>query len=210
METWGGIILGWLLGMLSPIIVGRVKRKYSKKDIHQGILSELDSVQERMILTADMLGEGHGKYDKEFVQWCIKRLGTIKSPNLDIISNWKSQLLLRNEEFEVLRSELLKKGNSGKSLKRIELLFYDLHISDLSLFSTKFQGHLVGLRTRISFYNDEVKKAENYLLMTFDSSITGVNHQTIKEQLADKYRMLQDLCVQISDQIDAIKNENKI
>lgn len=206
----GSIFLGWLLGMLSPVIVSRIKRKYSKSDLHKGILNELDNIQERMVMTASLLGADHGKYDKPFVSWCIDSLVSTKSEKVEIIDNWKSQLNLSDDEFSALRTHMFKKDGKGKSLKQIELAFYDLHLSDISLFSIEFQGLLFELRSRVSFYNDEVKKAEKYFFMTFDSGITDKNHLIIKEDLMEKYEIIQGLCVRVADQIGLIKNETKI
>jgi len=62
------IILGWLLGILSPVIVSRIHRKYAKTDLRKGLVSELDETRYRLVCTSYLLGQSYGKFDKEYLR----------------------------------------------------------------------------------------------------------------------------------------------
>ena len=40
-ESVGAIFLGWLLGVLSPLIVDRIRNRYQEDEIRDGVYSEL-------------------------------------------------------------------------------------------------------------------------------------------------------------------------
>ena len=68
------LILGWLLGLLSPSIANRISRSYSKKELLNGIKTEMKECQFRALLVANMLGSRYGKFDKEYLNWCLPYL----------------------------------------------------------------------------------------------------------------------------------------
>lgn len=199
-------LLGWLLGMLSPVIVSRIQRKYTKKDLYLGITNELRSVRYRLVCTAHLLCSEYGNYDKDFLRWCIANIegSEQEEGSKEVIKMLKQHLDLHDTEFVVLVEALRAKAGVGKSLKKTDIAFSEMHLTELSLFRIKFQSLLFELKAILSHYNDEVEKAEKYHLMTFDDSLSSENHQIVKTQVIDKYEIISKISIRSVDKITEI------
>lgn len=198
--------LGWLLGMLSPVIVSRIQRKYTKKDLYLGITNELRNVRYRLVCTAHLLCSQYGNYDKDFLRWCISNIEASEQEegSKEVLKILQNQIGLENAEFASIVDALRAKAGVGKSLKKAELAFSEMHLNDLSLFSIRFQSLLFDLKAKLAHYNDEVEKAEKFHLMTFDSSMSSENHQIVKSQVLSKYEIITGLSMRAVDKITEI------
>ena len=198
--------LGWLLGMLSPVIVSRIQRKYTKKDLHVGIINELRSIRYRLVCTAHLLCAQYGNYDKNFLQWCVANIeGTEQEEgSKEVLKMLQKQIQLQDAEFAPLVNALRAKTGVGKSLKKADLAFSEMHLNDLSLFSIKFQSMLFDLKAKLAHYNDEVEKSEKYHMMTFDSSLSPENHQIVKSEISSKYEIITGMTMRAVDKITEI------
>ncbi|MFZ2947964.1 MAG: hypothetical protein WA003_00640 [Desulfuromonadaceae bacterium] len=109
-----------------------------------------------------------------------------------------------DDVFISLVDALRAEAGVGKSLKKAELAFSEMHLNDLCLFSVPFQSLLFDLKANLAQYNDEVDKAEKYHLMTFDSSLSPDNHQIVKSQVLNKYEIIAKMSTRAVDKITAI------
>jgi len=200
------VFLGWLLGMLSPIIVSRIQRRYTKSDLHVGITNELRSVRYRLACTAHLLCSQYGDYDKDFLRWCIANIegSEQEEGSKEVLKMLQNQIDLEDVEFAALVDALRAKAGVGKSLKKADLAFSEMHLNDLSLFSIRFQSLLFDLKAKLAHYNDEVEKSEKYHLMTFDSSLSSENHQIVKSQVLTKYEIIAGMSMRAVDKITEI------
>lgn len=197
--------------MLSPVVVSRINRKYTKNDLYTVLIRELDEVQNRLTSTSYILGVGFGRFDREFLMWCRSIYETYQGGEgrdksiqaIDrLLSLTDDQL---NDYLRIERSD----PNKGLGLKRTILTFSELNLADISVFSHHFQNSLFELRARVINHNQEIDRIEKMHFMTFDSSLTSENHQIIKADIYAKYAVIQEMAVKIVDKIDEIKSFEK-
>ena len=202
----GSISLGWLLGMLSPVVVSRIQRKYTKKDLYLGIANELRSLKYRLVCTAHILCSEYGNYDKEFLQWCVANIegSEQEERSKEILKMFQCRLHFEDGEFSALVDALKARAGIGQSLKKADLAFSEMHLNELSIFSIRFQSLLFDLKANLTYYNDEVEKAEKYHFMTFDSSLSSENQQIVKSQVLNKYKIITRMSMCAVDKITGI------
>jgi hypothetical protein len=204
------IMLGWLLGMLSPVIVSRITRHYKKNDLHEGILAEVNNVKTRVVFTAHLLCQAYGEYDRDFVRWCLENVDSKNGKYTTVIDDYKIQLDYTDEQFIAYRESKKLANSVGQSIKKFYLSFTDLHLTDISLFTNEFQLALFELRSRIELLNSEIDLSEKYFFMTFSSDLTEINHALIQRDLIAKYIIIQGMTVRVVEQINVVESTSKI
>jgi hypothetical protein len=209
MDT-ASIILGWLLGLLSPVIVSRITRRYKKNDLHTGILKEINHTKLRLIFTVDLLAKRTGSYDQELVAWLLNEYETLDDTDPLMLKAYRMQLKYSEQEFAALMHQLSTAKNTGLTLQKVELLFINMNLIDFSLFSTSFQSEIFELKSRVEILNSQINTADKYFFMTFDSNISPSNLPVIKHELESKYVYLEEAYKRTIEQINTVNSVKKI
>jgi hypothetical protein len=204
------IFLGWLLGMLSPVIVSRIYRYYKRNDLHVGISKEINHVKERLILTLDSISHRTGSYDRELVKWLLEHYEKVEVKNPTILKLYRMQLKASDEELAAMIFHQAKPDDTGLSLQKFPLLFISMHLSDISLFSPELQAEIFELKSRVEMLNSEISLSEKYFFMTFDSTISPENQPIIKADLTNKYLHVESMIKRAIEQIEKINGVRKI
>jgi hypothetical protein len=203
------IIVGWLFGISSPLIIDKIKSYSKKRSLIKGMLSELDEVQFKLACTAYLLGERYGKFDREFLLW-FKSIVSIYSGienRKDLHSKNAEKLLKLSDqdlEFSVLTIRQKYKG-VGLSMKTHRLTFISANINEISLFNIEQQRLLLDVNARLEMINEEIEASKKYHMMTFDSNITSQNYQRITQQIDNKYFDIQKMVIDVVDKISRLK-----
>jgi hypothetical protein len=203
------LILGWLFGLLSQPIINRINKSYTKRELLEGIKTEIKECQFRVVLVAYTLGDRFGKCDKELLKWCLPYLQNYHGaePTENHIKAIKSLLNCKDEELEnaLTLTRSMDKGK-GVSLKKFHLPFLDSKMNEISFFSIELQNIIYEIRSRLQIINEEIGAAERYFYMTFDSSISDKNYIIIEKNLIQKYINLQTQLVILVKKMDNCLN----
>jgi hypothetical protein len=206
----GSLVLGWLLGILSPVIVSRITRRYKRKDLHVGIIKEINHINLRLIFALDLLSKRTGTYNQELAAWLLKQYESLDNNDPLKIKVYRIQVTATPEEFEVMKSHLSTPKGTGITLQKVQLLFINMHLTDFSLFSSNFQSEIFELKSRVEILNSQIEIAEKYFFMTFDSNVTPANLPIIKHGLESKYLYLESAFKRTIEQIETINAVKKI
>ncbi len=63
------LFMGWLLGLLSPVIVDSIKRKREIREVRLGIMTELRELQYRLTGVVFLISKHFGNIDRALLQW---------------------------------------------------------------------------------------------------------------------------------------------
>jgi hypothetical protein len=206
----GSIILGWLFGLLSPVIVSRITRRYKRKDLHAGIIKEINHINLRLIFAYDLLSKRTGTYNQEQVAWLLKQYESLEHTDPLKIKAYRIQTTATPQEFEVIKAQLITPKGTGLTLQKIQLLFINMHLANFSLFSPDFQSEIFELKSRVEILNSQIEVAEKYFFMTFDSNIKPANLPLIKADIEAKYIYLETAFKRTIEQIETINKVKKI
>ena len=208
------IMVGWLFGIASPLIIDKIKGYSKKKSLIKGLLSELDEVQFKLACVAHTLGLRYGKFDREFLLWLqsifLFYIG-IDNRKDSLNKSVGENLKLSDQD---IKSYVLAERNNfegvGLNLKAYRLTFLNANIKELPLLKTEPQRLLLDLSTRLEMINEEIEASKKYHLMTFDSKITDQNHQRINQLINQKYSDIQKMVIDVVDKISRLKTQSKI
>ena len=70
--TWANalfLVLGWVLGLFSPLIVSGIERRRDRRIIGSAIRSELSELRFRLMSVAHLIAIRTGTADREFLRW---------------------------------------------------------------------------------------------------------------------------------------------
>ena len=204
------IILGWLLGILSPVVVSRITRQYKRHDLHKGIMKEVGHIRERLLGNMHLLSHRTGSFDRELAKWLLEKYGEIEAVNPKILKSYKWLLAAEDTEFEAYKCRFFKSQDTGLTLQKFQLTFVNMHLLEFSLFSSEFQTEVFELKTRLEFLNSEINLAEKYFFMTFDSGISQENLEIVKVDLTNKYLHIETMIKRVVEQIETVCSVQKI
>jgi hypothetical protein len=203
------IILGWLLGLLSPLIINQINKSYSKKELFDSIKTEIKDCQIRVILVAELLNFRFGKYDKKHLKWCLSYLQDYQGtePTEDIIKQINRFIKYNDEDLKnAIALKRQEKKESNLNLKKFHLPFLDSKISEISFFSIELQNIIYEIISKLQMINEEIDLGVRYFYMTFDSSISPENHNIIKNNLIKNYITLKPQLVILVKKMDNCLN----
>ena len=183
------LLLGWLLGILSPLIIDRVKRHHQKEEFKKGLLVELEDVRYRLAGAVYLISSRFGRYNRDLLNWMHKistdyndqkRLEAIEK--LMKLSDKEIDALARTISYQHQQREL------AFGLKKYSLPFLDSNLRSVSLLDIKLQRLVIEIRARLNLINEEIDLNRFYFEKTFDSTLSEENYKIITKNLDENYR----------------------
>src|SRR5688572_594409 len=152
--TWptvGSIILGWLLGLLAPVIVDLIRQAYREKEIREAIHTEVRELGLILIANAYLCELGFGNFDREFLQWYISAPGRlVAASHTDQTLDYLKKLMDLNEgDFKKFVADKKAKLGVGEHLKKFRLPYVDSHIGDLGIFRENKRLQILNIRANL-------------------------------------------------------------
>lgn len=195
-ETVGLIFVGWLLGILGPIIVERVSKRRQKAELKIAVQSELNDLKIRLILFVYLLRRTTESLDEEILIWMRTSVHDYNGfENVESLQKLLNKIDFSNKEALPSVINSLNHGSTGAiSLKFMNIGFLNANLQNLYLFEQTFQTRLLEIKYGIDSLNQEIQFAIDYLKMTFDQSITGKNRVVLETDLKNKYGYIATMC----------------
>lgn len=204
------IVLGWLLGLLSPHLIELIQRPYRRKIIRESLFIEMEQLCRKLASSIYMVYDQRGMIDREFLDWLKPIMGTYKhrrSP-LSFAERTDHILALTDEQ---LRALFPPSGNSRQhvTIKKSSTPFLDSQITNLYLFTPEFQRLALEVQSRISAINEEVDKAWFNYTKTFDAGLSPQNHAIVQGNMHQTNLDIVLLCRETCDDIIELMSREK-
>ncbi len=200
------LLLGWFLGLLSPVIVDLIKQRLSRKALRSSFFNELADVRERLVSLVHRIEAKFGKYDRELLLWVRSNM----KDTLEMVDSGEEpskviERLLQSTDEELMNIDSHNKttGGDNLTLKKIELPLIDSKLDSLSRFDVEFQRKLLDIRTQLNFMNEEIEQSRLYFKMTFDGGISDENHNLIRKNLTDSNLHISQISRTIVEKVNA-------
>lgn len=202
------IIIGWGLGLFSPLIIEKVKKRKKRIELLNAISIELHEVRVNLVCTSYLLGKYAGKFDRDFLEWCLPILRDYKrQESVKNILNGIGKLLnLNDEQIESVRKSTALRESIGLSLKHHEIPFTLSHIGELSILDIKMQSMILNIKFGIGSLNGEIDVAMKYHFMTYDSTISDKNLKILLEDIKRSYTYIKKQAMFVTDEIGEFLN----
>ena len=184
-EKLAFLLLGWLLGLLAPVIVEKIKLTRENKMGRIAIASELRDLGCMLSLAAYGVRINQGKVDRKFLEWLKDDLEKYASseefqlfiPSLD------KQLLSSDKDLKEL-GILYPEKSKGTMLQHYPVPLLDARVSALWSFDTSFQRNLLSIRQSLALLDDLVDRSRKYFDLTF-TKLEGDNYRIVSENLKE-------------------------
>jgi hypothetical protein len=162
--------LGWLLGILSPVIVEAIKRRRENRLGRQAIVAELSELGSVLATAAYGALRNQGKADRAFLEWLkadLERYAT--APELQaFIPNLRAQLSWSDADSQRVAAAIAhEQVGRGTVLQKYPVPLLDARVSALWSFDTMFQRDLLSIRRSLSLLDDLVDRSRQYHDLTF-------------------------------------------
>jgi len=203
------VILGWLFGLLSPLIVDAVRDSRRKEEIAEGVKTELRELRLRCAMTLYGVYEYLGKWDRSFFSWLVEVLDdyhgehTHRRDNLFVAV--KEFLKRTDDELSALAAARREaKGGTDIGLRKYHVPYLDAHIDRLSYFSEAEQREILEVRTQLAMLHELIDQCRDYLRLSFSVLPDDLNRSALESNLATTYnnigermRYICELCVRL-------------
>lgn len=200
------IILGWLLGVISPRLIDSIKAHYEKNDFLGAIKTEAKDLQYRLSIGSYHIAQRESMLDREKLIWFKEKLSTYegsepKEPILLLINS-----VLNSEsdaELQALNS-FENEHQRAISLKNYSASFLSSNIEKLHTLPVNFQISAHEFLNVLSILNQEIITAIKYHEMSFDSSLNEINYSLVVGNLHQSYSNISGLCKRASDKLQKL------
>lgn len=192
------LLIGWLLGMLSPAVIEEIRRKRRLKLLGRAIAQELHELQFQMALRAFVFRERAVKLDDDFLSWFEQT-----------VSNYKGSEPVgdRIKMIQLLRKvDVSKRGTydptKGMALSEGDAALLSVHTNEIALFPLSTQTFLLNVSKHLKFYNQHVAYLRRLFDKTFDN-LSEKSRANVQQNLEDGYAQLARRAVWIADSVNA-------
>lgn len=202
-----GIILGWLFGILSPGIINHISEQHKKKILQKIIISELEDTRRRLSWFPFAIHKGYGTLDLKLFKWLKKQTRDFTELE-DYEKNqkhWKKLNSTNDEELQALIKKLnflSKKDNPALHFKKMDLSIINSNLINVGMLNNEFITKLLEIKFQINALNEETVKLNNFLKMTFDSSISENNHRIIRDEISRTNLIISEKAFYIVEKIN--------
>jgi hypothetical protein len=177
------LIIGWVMGILSPIIADGIKARREAAQIKTSVAVEMRELLTKLAPSAISLAIKLGKLDRQLLLW-HKSIAEITD---GIETNITDMLLTLPDENIALAAKSKYDPDRSLSLVKYNTPVLDAHLAKLAIFSKNTQNNLMKIKGRMAIYYECVDEARSFASMTFDQSQPSENHSIIRNNLMDTY-----------------------
>lgn len=207
LEKLALLILGWLLGLLGPIIVDSIKRRRENTLGRAAILGELNELAGVLAIAAFKARMRLGTVDRTFLEWLKATLEQYATAPMlrEFIPHVCTQLSWTDEQLLAVSQRTGSNDGKGTMLQHYPVPLLDARVSALWSFDTSFQRQLLEIRRNVAILDDVVDRSRKYFDMTF-TKLEGDNYNLVDENLTQTYELYAERAIIIAESIRALNS----
>jgi hypothetical protein len=197
------LIIGWLLGLFSPIIAGRFQRARDVRELMAAISGELGELRLTMAILAEDMHSRSQMPDDSFLNWLIATVKAYNGSDPDAAS-----YLAIVESARALPADkrLRKAQGPGRAapLKQYQLPLLAANFPRFSTCPIDFQRRVGNIKRTLDNYNADVEFLRAQFDKTFDGSLSPINYNIVQATLDEGYQKVSRTARYIADQIGEV------
>lgn len=211
MEKLAFLFLGWLLGLLAPIVVDEIKRRRENKLGREAIRSELTALKVKLAFCCYLIEEHQGTMTRQSLKWHIKQLSTQSENNDALKTSAALKSFLQVTDDQLNQFFLSKKAPAGTSLtlQQYGTPLLDARVSALWSFETATQRTLLEIRSALDINAETVERAKYFNNLTFQKLENG-NHALVVQNIEGCYKQYAVQAKRIIEFIEKFESTNKV
>jgi len=206
------ILIGWLLGLLAPAITSRITGRYRIANIRNGVVRELIHLENTAASTYLMIEIHRGRFTKSLLTWYSPYLqyDDVPAPFDKAKEVLPGLLNLTEDQFSAATQHLTPSQDCGMHLRSFALPYSSTKLGDLDSFSEDSTRHILTLFSRVNIINQQIEDSIFSYNLTYSSSISPENHQSVSNQLLSTYDAVATQVKVLIENTKAAKNAMKV
>lgn len=170
LETVLTILLGWLLGLLTPGIAERIRRPYRRRELIWAVVDEMLSLQHTMAIVAYQMRAMRAEVSDSFLDGVLPIIEAYAGPdrNESFIKGLRESRRLPQGQ-RAAAQQALRQPNVGKKLQQYAIPLFSTQIADLAVCSLDFQRSVLRVRYHLDLYNQAVPYTQSLFEKTFNN-----------------------------------------
>lgn len=196
------IVLGWLLGLLAPAIVERIRKGHRSAELMRAIVSDLQELRYQMVCVSYLVRVRNGTLSKDWFDWFAPIALGYSGPNKVVLPSF----LLDGENFSDAQWRKLPPldADRGLALKQFSASLLAAHITELSILPIEFQVPLLHVRSKLELFNQHVVHLQRQFDLTF--SVSGdTNRTALRANLEDGYKEIGEMAKRVADAVSNVR-----
>lgn len=196
------IVVGWSLGILSPLIVKKISQKAERNNLEKIIFNDLRELKKRLAPISYMVYPKYGKLDAKIFEWLKINSGVNFSDGLEQMAREG----LGENEIVVLLNERGLKENTVSYFKKMHLFATDSHLMNFGIIGDALIEKVLEIRFHVEAFNEDIDSFREHLKLTFLPGITDTNHRIASKEIENKSLEIAKKSMYIVDRINEILN----
>jgi hypothetical protein len=200
------LLLGWLIGIISPGIAERIRREHRRRELVRSILSELTALQYMMAIVAHVMRGKLATVTDEFLDWIapiVARYDGPEKPKGQEEALAKTRKISEQQRREVDLYINSRKGR-GLALKQYSLPFLQSVSNELPICSLDFQRRVLHVKGRLDVFNQHTSFLQAQFNKTFE--VTDGDYESVTTNLSEGYSQLAAIAEGIANAIAEIES----
>ena len=200
------VVLGWLLGVVGPVITDGIKTTYRNAKIRKAVVTELREARFRLASVVYILESRFGTRGRKLLEWALPLLENYKgaNPNAKLVELIRKQLELDDNQLAALAQHTRAEPEGALSVKKNQVPYIESRLADLGAFEEDSQALVLDIHSRFNLYNEEVEEARFYFKLTYESGVSEENYRRAIQGVENTYRNLAQTARLIIEQINKL------
>lgn len=200
------LILGWLLGMLSPVIVDAIKSQRDARLGRAAIENELLEFASVLLAASFRIHGSSGQINRSFLEWLESKCeaDSGNGRNAKRLAFARQILLLPDDQIVNASQRLAAADGKSPRLQKYPLPLLDHRISALHALDADTQVRILQIKRNVTLLDAIVDQSHEFFRMTF-SQISDQNHDLVRDNLWQTHNEYAYRAKLIVDQIHELR-----
>jgi len=201
------LTLGWLLGMLGPVVTEAIKKRRENCQVRLALAAELREVSYKLALANYLVNIHFGTVDRPYLQWLQGVTSNYKGPSLTETTQPSIEMQLGLPEVQLVALVRAQTAEKGKNIvtQKVIVPLLDARVSSLWYLENRVQVLLLDIRSNINLLNELVDQARYYSGLTF-GKLEGENYNLVVDNLDGCHRQYAERAKRIVTKIEELSS----
>jgi hypothetical protein len=196
------LALGWLSGVLSPVVVDAIRSSREFNAVIAAIKDELREVSRHCVLASYSVAMHLGTVDRQFLKWVqdsliVNRAAEVNDQMLDSIER---KLSLTDDALTSLAATRAAKGVEALALTKFAVPFVDARVSAWHSIPAAVRLELHAVRSDIRLLDDLVDQSRSYFQLSF-GKLSDSDYEAVAQNLRGVYEQYAKRCRRAADRM---------
>lgn len=199
------ILLGSLLGLLSPLIHDAIKNKRRTREVRKTIISELADIRLTLCCIVYDIEMRFGEYDRKLLEWVLPIFDSYEGPHRgkEIAEKLRENLKMTDRELADCASMFKVEADRSLHLKKVDVPYMEMHIPEFGSFDEATRQLLLAIRAKLAHFNENIEYGQEFFRLTY-ADITEENRERVVRNLRDSYLQVSERARAVVEHINSL------